>query len=111
MLSRLAITTLLHEKEKLAAAATGVAIAVFLAIIQWGFYFGYRQDITVVIDAYDADIWIIPKISLYAEGAVFESSLAGRAGTGLNWNLARTTTLPNHTEPAPRRLWLLPWAS
>jgi hypothetical protein len=34
---------------------------VFLDIVQWAFYFGYQRDITVVLDAFDADIWIVPK--------------------------------------------------
>ena len=33
----------------------------FLVLLQWGFYFGYKHDTTVVLDALDADIWIIPK--------------------------------------------------
>ncbi len=61
MLLKTATQIILHEKEKLAAAVAGVALAVFLVVVQWGFYFGYQRDITVVLDAFDADIWIIPK--------------------------------------------------
>ena len=61
MLLKTAIRIILHEKTKFAGAVAGVALAIFLVILQWGFYFGYRRDTTVVLDAFDADIWIIPK--------------------------------------------------
>ncbi len=61
MLVRAATKIVFHEKEKLAGAVAGVALAVFLVIVQWGFYFGYQRDITVVLDAFDADVWIVPK--------------------------------------------------
>jgi putative ABC transport system permease protein len=61
MLLKTAIRIILHEKTKFAGAVAGVALAIFLVILQWGFYFGYRHDTTVVLDAFDADIWIIPK--------------------------------------------------
>ncbi len=61
MLLKTAIRIILHEKTKFAGAVAGVALAIFLVILQWGFYFGYRRDTTIVLDAFDADIWIIPK--------------------------------------------------
>src|SRR5439155_5516002 len=61
MLVRTAIRILIHEKEKYAGAVAGVAMAVFLINLQWGFYLGFHRDITVVLDSIDADVWIVPK--------------------------------------------------
>jgi putative ABC transport system permease protein len=61
MLLKTALRIIAHEKEKFAGAVAGVAIAVFLIILQWGFYQGYNRDITIVLDSIDADIWIVPK--------------------------------------------------
>ena len=36
----------------------GVAMALFLVLLQSGFYFGFRRDITVVGDSFHADLWI-----------------------------------------------------
>jgi putative ABC transport system permease protein len=61
MLLKMAICTVWHEREKLSGAIAGVALGVFLLIFQWGLYFAYKRDTTVVLDAFDADIWIVPK--------------------------------------------------
>lgn len=61
MLLKTALRIIAHEREKFAGAVAGVAIAVFLIILQWGFYQGYNRDITIVLDSIDADIWIVPK--------------------------------------------------
>jgi putative ABC transport system permease protein len=61
MLFRTALRIVLHEKEKFAGAVVGVGIAVFLMILQWGFYLGFQRDITVVLDSIESDIWIVPK--------------------------------------------------
>jgi putative ABC transport system permease protein len=61
MLFKTAICIILHEKTKFLGAVVGVALAVFLVLLQWGFYFGYKRDTSVVLDAFDADIWIVPK--------------------------------------------------
>ncbi len=61
MLFKTAIRIILHEKMKFAGALAGVGLATMLVFLQWGFYFGYKRDTTVVLDALDADIWIIPK--------------------------------------------------
>lgn len=61
MLLTTAIRIILHEKTKFAGAVAGVALAVTLVILQWGFYLGYKRDTTVVINLFDADLWIIPK--------------------------------------------------
>ncbi len=61
MLLRTALHLILHGKAKLAGAVAGVTFATFLVLIQWGFYYGYRQDISVIFDSIEADIWIRPK--------------------------------------------------
>jgi putative ABC transport system permease protein len=61
MLLKTALRIIVHEKEKFAGAVAGVAIAVFLMVLQWGFYQGFNRDITIVLDSIDADIWIVPK--------------------------------------------------
>ena len=38
-----------------------MALAMSLVLLQWGFYFDYHRDATVVINLFDADLWIIPK--------------------------------------------------
>jgi len=61
MLFKTAFRIIVHEKEKFAGAVAGVAIALYLMILQWGFYLGYDRDITVVLDSIEADIWVTPK--------------------------------------------------
>jgi putative ABC transport system permease protein len=61
MLLKMAICTVWHEREKLLGAVAGVALGVFLVIFTWGLYFAYQRDTTLVLDAFDADIWIVPK--------------------------------------------------
>ena len=61
MLLKMAIYTVWHEREKLSGAVVGVALGVFLVVFQWGLYFAYKRDTTLVLDAFDADIWIVPK--------------------------------------------------
>ena len=61
MLLKMAICTVWREKEKLFGAVVGVALGVFLVVFQWGLYFAYKRDTTVILDAFDADIWIVPK--------------------------------------------------
>lgn len=58
MLAKTAIQILLHEKGKYIGVVIGVAMAVFLVLLQSGFYFGFRRDITIVGDSFDADLWI-----------------------------------------------------
>lgn len=61
MLFKTALRIIVHEKEKFGGAVAGVALAIFLMLLQWGFYLGYKRDITVVQDCVDADVWIVPK--------------------------------------------------
>jgi putative ABC transport system permease protein len=58
MLTRTAFLILLHEKGKYAGVVFGVTMALFLVLLQFGFYLGFRRDITIVPDAFDADLWI-----------------------------------------------------
>lgn len=58
MVAKTAIRILLHEKRKYAGVVVGVAMAVFLVLLQSAFYFGFRRDITVVADSFDADLWV-----------------------------------------------------
>lgn len=61
MLARVALKTILNEKLKYAGAIAGVALALFLVLLQAGFFLGFRQDMVVTVDRIDADIWIAPK--------------------------------------------------
>jgi putative ABC transport system permease protein len=61
MLLKTVVRIIIHEKEKFAGAVAGVTIAVFLMVLQWGFYLGFKRDITIVLDSVDADIWVVPK--------------------------------------------------
>lgn len=58
MLTKTAIRILLHERRKYLGVIIGVAMAVFLVLLQSAFYFGFQRDITVVGDSFDADLWI-----------------------------------------------------
>ena len=75
MLWKLAICTVWHEREKLAGAVVGVAFGVFLVIFQWGLYFAYQRDTTIVLDAFDADIWIVPKNQSMFDGFTYMDDL------------------------------------
>ena len=61
MLLKMAICMIWHEKEKFSAAVVGIALGIFLVVFDWGLYFAYKRDTTVVLDAFDADVWIVPK--------------------------------------------------
>ena len=61
MLLKTAIRIILHEKTKFLGAVAGVALAMFLVLLQWGFYFGYKRDTSVVLDAFDADSGSSPR--------------------------------------------------
>lgn len=76
MLLKTAAKIILYEKEKSAAAVAGVALAVFLVAVQGGFYFGYQRDITVVLDAFDADVWIVPRGQATFDGYAHIDDLA-----------------------------------
>jgi putative ABC transport system permease protein len=41
-----------------------------LVLFQSGCYFGYRRDITIVLDSVDADLWILPKGQVSFDGWV-----------------------------------------
>jgi putative ABC transport system permease protein len=58
MLARTAFQILRHEKAKYAGVVVGITMALFLVLLQFGFYLGFRRDITVVPDSFDAELWI-----------------------------------------------------
>jgi putative ABC transport system permease protein len=68
MLLKMAICTVWREKEKLFGAVVGVALGIFLVVFQWGLYFAYKRDTTIVLDAFAADIWIVPKNQTMFDG-------------------------------------------
>ena len=68
MLLKTAVRMILHEKMMFAGAVACVSLAVSLVILQWGFYLGYKRDTTVVINLFDADLWIIPKGQTSVDG-------------------------------------------
>lgn len=76
MLLRTAMKIVLYEKEKFLGAVVGVTLALFLVILQSGFYLGYRRDITVILDSINADVWIAPKGQLTFDGWDYIDDLA-----------------------------------
>lgn len=70
MLNKTAIAILRHERGKYAGVVCGVALALFLALLQSGFYLGFRRDITIVPDSCEADLWIAPRHLLTLEYCV-----------------------------------------
>jgi len=70
MLFKTAMQIILHEKEKFLGAVVGVTLALFLVLFQSGCYFGYKHDITVILDSIDSDLWIVPKGQVSFDGWV-----------------------------------------
>lgn len=58
MLVKTAFQILRRERSKYAGVIVGVAMALFLVLLQTGFYLGFRRDITVVADSVEADLWV-----------------------------------------------------
>lgn len=58
MLARTAVTILAREKGKYLGIVIGVAMAVLLVLLQFGFFLGFQRDITIVPDSFDADLWV-----------------------------------------------------
>jgi putative ABC transport system permease protein len=71
-----------HERRNYAGAVAGTAFALFLVLLQVGFYFGFRRDISIIQDSCNADIWIVPKAlrgfdySFPVEDAVYATALS-----------------------------------
>jgi putative ABC transport system permease protein len=82
MLFKTAMKIVLYEKEKFLGAVVGVTLALFLVMLQSGFYLGYKRDITVILDSYDADVWIAPKGQLSFDGWDYIDDLAYRKVQG-----------------------------
>lgn len=70
MLIWTALRILWHEVFRYLGAVFGLGLALFLVLLQSGFYFGFRRDITVVQDSFAADLWITPKALLTFDYAV-----------------------------------------
>src|SRR5438034_251361 len=58
MLIRTAFQIVRQERGKYIGVVIGVAMALFLMLLQFGCYLGFRRDITVVADSFDADLWV-----------------------------------------------------
>ncbi len=58
MLAKTAVIILAREKAKYAGIVVGVAMALFLALLQFGFFLGFLRDITIVPDSVEADLWV-----------------------------------------------------
>jgi putative ABC transport system permease protein len=61
MITKTALRMMAHEPARFGGTAFGVGLALFLVVIQCGFYFGFKRDISVVQDSFDADVWITPR--------------------------------------------------
>ena len=98
MLLKTAIRIILHEKVRFLGAVAGVALAMFQVLLQWGFYFGYQRDTSVVLDAFDADLWIVPKGQTTLDGFTTIDDLAYWKARG-----CRTSRKPRGSCGASRR--------
>ena len=58
MLAKTALQIVHREKSRYVGVAVGVALAVFLVLLQSSFYLGFRRDITIIGDSFDADLWV-----------------------------------------------------
>ncbi|MGE0790901.1 MAG: ABC transporter permease [Sandaracinaceae bacterium] len=56
---RIALSTLLHHRAKVAAALAGVAFATALMVIQAGLHEGLRARSSVLVDRIGGDLWIM----------------------------------------------------
>lgn len=82
MLTRTALRIVSHEAPRFAGVVVGVAMAVFLVLLQSAFYFGFRRDITVVADSFDADLWISQREVLNFDYVAPFDDLAGWQAPG-----------------------------
>src|SRR6266496_5277167 len=104
MLTRTGLRMLVHEKWKYAGVVVGVTLALLLLLLQSGFYLGFRRDITVVSDSFDADLWISqrhllsfdyvsPMDDLPASEALADDDVVAAMPVIFDWSLIRS--LPN----------------
>ena len=54
----LARKILVHDRIKFAVAAAGVAVSVWLVLVQVGLYLGFMQNASNLVDHADADLWV-----------------------------------------------------
>jgi len=64
MLFSTGLELVIHEKPKYLGAVLGTAVSLFLVLLLSGFYFGFRRDITIVQDSFDADLWVASRAML-----------------------------------------------
>ena len=56
MPTKTALQIVRHARGKYIGVIVGVAMALCLMLLQFGFYLGFLRDITVVADSFDADL-------------------------------------------------------
>ncbi len=61
MRTRFAIRNLLAARNRLIVSIAGVAFAAFLMAVQGGLLFGFTLAASRIVDALDADLWIVPR--------------------------------------------------
>ena len=67
---KLAWRNLKHDRLRFAATVTGIAFATFLMVFQGDLLIGFLHSASNVIDAAEADIWIVPrKVTCFQYGA------------------------------------------
>lgn len=67
---RLAWRNLKYDRLRFTATIVGIAFATFLMVFQGDLFIGFLHSASNVIDAADADIWIVPrKVTCFQYGA------------------------------------------
>lgn len=67
---RLAWRNLKYDRLRFTATIVGIAFATFLMVFQGDLFIGFLHSASNVIDAADADIWIVPrKVTCFQHGA------------------------------------------
>ena len=57
----IASRNLLQDRFRFIASLIGIALSVFLVMVQIGLYVGFSRMVTTVIDHSSADLWIVAK--------------------------------------------------
>ena len=80
MILRTACLILLRSRRTFAASVLAVAASTFLVVFQVGIFFGFQHDTTVMLDAFQADLWIVPRGQPSFDGYVaIDDQAANRA--------------------------------
>jgi hypothetical protein len=64
MLTKTAFQIVRHERGKYLGVIIGVAMALFLMLLQFGFYLGFLRDITVGADSFEAHLCVSQRACL-----------------------------------------------